>query len=197
MPPASSPTRASGCSWTRSSTPPAGCAPSSPCHPPGRGRPTSSGPASERPAAARPGSRGRSVDDPALLEELLRQPWAHLLVDGYNVSKTGFGDLTLAEQRRRLVDGLAGVAARTGAEVTVCFDGQEGQGATGAQARGVRVLFAVGEIADDLIRRLVHAEPPGRVLVVVTSDQEVVRDVEAAGAWVVPSSTLVARLQRL
>jgi len=151
----------------------------------------------QRPASARPGSRGRSVDDPALLEELLRQPWAHLIVDGYNVSKTGFGDLTLAEQRRRLVHGLTGVAARTGAEVTVCFDGQEGQGASGAQARGVRVMFAIGEIADDLIRRLVHAEPPGRVLVVVTSDQEVVRDVEAAGAWVVPSSTLVARIQHL
>ncbi|WP_426592241.1 NYN domain-containing protein [Cellulomonas sp. McL0617] len=155
------------------------------------------GPVGADRSAPRPGSRGRSVDDPALLDELLRQPWAHLLVDGYNVSKTGFGDLTLAEQRRRLVDGLTGVAARTGAEVTVCFDGQEGQGATGGKARGVRVLFAVGEIADDLIRRLVHAEPPGRVLVVVTSDQEIVRDVEAAGAWVVPSSTLVERIQRL
>ena len=150
------------------------------------------------PTAVRRGSRGRSVDDPALLDELLRQPWAHLLVDGYNVSKSGFGDLSLAEQRRRLVDGLAWVAARTGAEVTCCFDGKEGQqGPPGGYARGVRVMFAVGEIADDLIRRLVHAEPPGRVLVVVTSDQEVVRDVEADGAWVVPSSTLVARLQHL
>ncbi|GEK19711.1 NYN domain-containing protein [Cellulomonas xylanilytica] len=157
-------------------------------------------PPTERPAV-RPGSRGRSVDDPALLDELLRQPWAHLLVDGYNVSKSGFGELSLADQRRRLVDGLAGVAARTGAEVTCCFDGQEGQtqapGGPGGYARGVRVLFAVGEIADDLIRRLVQAEPPGRVLVVVTSDREVARDVEGAGAWVVPSSTLVARLQRL
>ena len=151
--------------------------------------------------AVRPGSRGRSVDDPALLDELLRQPWAHLVVDGYNVSKAGFGELSLAEQRRRLVDGLAVVAARTGAEVTCCFDGQEGQaqpsGGSGGYARGVRVLFAVGEIADDLIRRLVQAEPPGRVVVVVTSDREVVRDVETAGAWVVPSSTLVTRLQRL
>lgn len=148
--------------------------------------------------APRPGSRGRSVDDPALLDELLRQPWAHLVVDGYNVSKSGFGELSLAEQRRRLVDGLAGIAARTGAEVTCCFDGQEGQAQpAGGYARGVRVLFAVGEIADDLIRRLVQAEPPGRVLVVVTSDREVARDVETAGAWVVPSSTLVTRLQRL
>lgn len=155
------------------------------------------GSSGEQPAV-RPGSRGRSVDDPALLEELLRQPWAHLVVDGYNVSKSGFGELSLAEQRRRLVDGLAWVAARTGAEVTCCFDGKEGQqGPPGGYARGVRVLFAVGEIADDLIRRLVHAEPPGRVLVVVTSDQEIVRDVEADGAWVVPSSTLVARLQHL
>lgn len=154
-------------------------------------------PPTER-AAVRPGSRGRSVDDPALLDELLRQPWSHLVVDGYNVSKTGFGELSLAEQRRRLVDGLAVVAARTGAEVTCCFDGQEGQQhPPGGYARGVRVLFAVGEIADDLIRRLVDAEPPGRVLVVVTSDREVVRDVETAGAYVVPSSTLVARLQRL
>lgn len=154
-------------------------------------------PPTER-TVVRPGSRGRSVEDPALLDELLRQPWAHLMVDGYNVSKSGFGELSLADQRRRLVDGLAQVAARTGAEVTCCFDGQEGQQhPPGGYARGVRVLFAVGEIADDLIRRLVHAEPPGRVLVVVTSDQEVVRDVEAAGAWVVPSSTLVARLQRL
>ena len=154
-------------------------------------------PPTER-VAVRPGSRGRSVDDPALLDELLRQPWAHLVVDGYNVSKTGYGELSLAEQRRRLVDGLAVVAARTGAEVTCCFDGQEGQQhPPGGYARGVRVLFAVGEIADDLIRRLVDAEPPGRVLVVVTSDREVARDVETAGAWVVPSSTLVARLQRL
>jgi len=149
------------------------------------------------PALRRQGSRGRSVDDPALLDELLRQPRAHLLVDGYNVSKSGFGDLTLAEQRARLVDGLGRVAARTGAEVTCCFDGQEGAQTPGSLARGVRVLFSVGEIADDLIRRLVHAEPRGRVLVVVTSDQEVARDVEAGGAWAVPSATLVARLQQL
>ncbi|WP_200829710.1 NYN domain-containing protein, partial [Cellulomonas algicola] len=147
--------------------------------------------------APRTGSRGRSADDPALLDELLRQPWAHVLVDGYNVTKTGYGELTLADQRRRLVDGLARVAAGTGAEVTCCFDGQPGQAPPAVQARGVRVLFSVGEIADDLIRRLVAAEPPGRVLVVVTSDQAVARDVEARGAWVVPSTTLLARLQHL
>jgi len=154
-------------------------------------------PEPERVPGRRSGSRGRSLDDPALLDEVLRQPWAHLVVDGYNVSKTGFGSLALDEQRRRVVDGLAVVAARTGAEVTCCFDGQEGAMPPGGFARGVRVRFSVGEIADDLIRRLVRAEPAGRVVVVVTSDQAVARDVEATGAWVVPAATLVARLNRV
>ena len=39
-----------------------------------------------------------------------------------------------------------------------------------------------GVIADEVIRDLVAAEPEGRVVVVVTSDQEVARDASAAGA---------------
>ncbi|UZN01666.1 NYN domain-containing protein [Cellulomonas sp. S1-8] len=151
------------------------------------------------PAAAathdRPTSRGRSVDDPALLDDLLRLPRAHLLVDGYNVSKTGWPHTTLADQRRLLVDGMAALVAQTGAEVTCCFDGQPGHRAV-PPVRGVRVLFTAGDTADDLLRQLVAAEPTGRVLVVATSDQEVVRDVEGAGAWAVPSATLVERLRR-
>jgi predicted RNA-binding protein with PIN domain len=59
----------------------------------------------------------------------------------------------------------------------------------------VRVLFsAPDEIADDLIRRLVAAEPAGRPMVVVTSDRAVVTDVSRAGAWTVPSGTLLGRL---
>jgi predicted RNA-binding protein with PIN domain len=57
------------------------------------------------------------------------------------------------------------------------------------------VLFsAASETADDLIRRLVSAEPHGRPVVVVTSDQQVQRDVQRSGAWVVPSSVLLRRL---
>ncbi|MCC2333475.1 NYN domain-containing protein [Cellulomonas wangsupingiae] len=143
----------------------------------------------------RPSSRGRSVDDPVLLDDLLRLPRAHLLVDGYNVSKTGWPHTTLVDQRRLLVDGMAALAAQTGAEVTCCFDGQPGLRPVAA-VRGVRVLFTAGETADDLLRRLVAAEPAGRVLVVATSDREVVHDVEGAGAWAVPSATLVERLRR-
>lgn len=155
------------------------------------------GPTDAAEPSSRSGSRGRTTQDPAIVDELLARPRSHLVVDGYNVSKTWLPGLPLADQRRGLVDALARLAVRTGAEVTCCFDGQEGHRAPGAAGRSVRVLFSVGEIADDLIRRLVHAEPPGRALLVVTSDQQVTRDVEAAGAWVVPSATFVERLRRL
>ena len=58
--------------------------------------------------------------------------------------------------------------------------------------RGVRVVFSPeGVIADDVIRQLVAAEPPGRVVVVVSDDQAVVRDVVRAGARAVPASSLL------
>ncbi|MDF2807014.1 MAG: hypothetical protein K0S43_1960 [Cellulosimicrobium sp.] len=146
-------------------------------------------------ARPRPGSRGRAADDPALLGDLLSVPRTHLVVDGYNVTKTGFGDLSLAEQRERLLGGLLRVAAG-GTEVTVCFDGADVAARPVHAPRGVRVLFSSGEIADDLIRRLVAAEPAGRPVVVVTSDRAVSDDVQAMGAVCVPAQALLARLAR-
>jgi predicted RNA-binding protein with PIN domain len=144
-------------------------------------------------------SRGRSADDPALLDELLAMPRAHLVVDGYNVTKLAWPEQSLAEQRRRLTERLANLAGRTGAEVTCCFDGQdaEGTGRAPSTPRGVRVLFSQGEIADDLLRRLVRAEPAGRVVLAITTDRALGSDLEAAGARVLPSATLIARLGRL
>ena len=141
----------------------------------------------------------RAADDPALLDELLAMPRAHLLVDGYNVSKLAWPDQPLAEQRRRLTERLANLAGRSGAEVTCCFDGRDAAPADRAPSapRGVRVLFSQGEIADDLLRRLVRAEPPGRVVLAVTSDRALAADLEAAGARVLPSPALVGRLGRL
>jgi predicted RNA-binding protein with PIN domain len=61
----------------------------------------------------------------------------------------------------------------------------------------VRVLFsAPGEPADDVIRRLVAAEPEGRPVAVVSSDREVADDVRRAGAHAVPSDLLLRRLDR-
>ena len=133
-----------------------------------------------------------------MLAELLSLPRAHLIVDGYNVTKSAYGDLPLADQRSRLVAGLSTLQARTRAEITCCFDGAVVEGrVTTPSARGVRVRFsAPGEIADELIRRLVRAEPEGRVVVVVSSDREVADGVRAAGARPVPSTALVRLLER-
>jgi predicted RNA-binding protein with PIN domain len=148
--------------------------------------------ASETATAAAP---TRRTDDPAALDALLSLPHVHVIVDGYNVTKSGYPDSSLADQRTRLVAGMAGLRGRTGAEVTVAFDGGAKPPAQPRTPRGVRVLFsAADEIADDLIRRLVAAEPEGRPIVVVTSDQQVVTDVLRAGAWAVPSAVLLALL---
>jgi predicted RNA-binding protein with PIN domain len=94
-----------------------------------------------------------------------------------------------------LIAGLAGLSGQARVEITLAFDGGERPPAAPATPRGVRVLFsAATETADDLIRRLVSAEPDGRPIVVVTSDQQVQRDVQRAGAWAVPSAVLLRRL---
>ncbi len=137
----------------------------------------------------------RLADDGVTLDRLLGLPNAHLIVDGYNVTKTGYGDLALADQRTRLLGSLAAVAGRTRVEITVAFDGGERPPALPSAPRGVRVLFSEpDEIADDLIGRLVSAEPQGRPVIVVSSDQQVQRDVQRAGAWAVPSPVLLARV---
>ncbi|MEP6599068.1 MAG: NYN domain-containing protein, partial [Actinomycetota bacterium] len=137
----------------------------------------------------------RFADDPAALDRLLALPNVHLVVDGYNVTKTGYGELALADQRSRLISSLAALRGRSRVEMTVAFDGGERPPALPPVPRGVRVLFsAADESADDLIRRLVDAEPPGRPVIVITADQQVQRDVQRAGAWAVPSVVLLARL---
>jgi predicted RNA-binding protein with PIN domain len=147
------------------------------------------------PAAAQPAARAREGDDPALLEQVLALPQSHLIVDGYNVTKTGYGALPLAEQRRRLVDGLGVLAVRTASEVTCCFDGAEVETRGALRVRGVRVIFSEpGTTADELIRRLARAEPPGRPVVVVSSDAEVAANSRAAGARAVPSLALLRLL---
>lgn len=137
-------------------------------------------------------SRGLHPNDPALLAELLRVPRAHLLVDGYNVTMEGYGGLSLVDQRRLLIDALSALSARTSAEVTCCFDGAEVDGRAPGLIRGVRVLFSdPGMTADELIRRLVRAEPRGRMLVVVSSDAEVAEAAIAAGARSAASTVLL------
>ena len=154
--------------------------------------------AAGRPAGADAGTaRALAADDPARLDQLLALPKAHLMVDGYNVTKTGYAEIPLEQQRARLVSGLGGIAAQTGAEVTVVFDGAERMVGLPPAPRGVRVLFSrKGETADELIRRLVRAEPAGRPIVVISSDKEVADGVRRHGAYPLGSTTLIRRLAR-
>ncbi|WP_143230860.1 NYN domain-containing protein [Actinosynnema sp. ALI-1.44] len=150
-----------------------------------------------RGATAAQGTVGR-VEDPAALDRLLALPSVHLVVDGYNVTKTGYPDLPLADQRERLTHQLSALAARTSAEVTLVFDGAGVVAVPSAAPRGVRVLFSdPGVLADDVIRALVAAEPEGRPVVVVTSDRAVADSVRRRGAHPVPSAVLLARLGRV
>lgn len=137
------------------------------------------------------GPPAETTHDSARLLSWLQLPQAHLIVDGYNVTKTGYGELTLVQQRDRLVRAVAALSSRTGAEVTLVFDGAA---VTVPQPAGrrVRVLFSPpGVIADDVVRDLAGAEPVGRVVVVVSSDKEVVAGARARGARTAASTVLL------
>jgi predicted RNA-binding protein with PIN domain len=141
------------------------------------------------PSAA--GSLGRS--SAALLEQYLSMPKARLIIDGYNVSKLAWPDSSLEAQRVRLLNGLAPLVARIGAETTVVFDAAASTSRPVVNSpRGVKVIFSPeGVIADDVIRDLVAAEPQGRVVIVVSSDQEVAADIARAGARSIRSDALI------
>ncbi|MFC9284965.1 NYN domain-containing protein [Streptomyces collinus] len=141
-------------------------------------------------------ARALSENDPAILDQLLALPQAHLVVDGYNVTKTGYPQMPLEKQRLRLLGQLSALAAQTGAEVTCVFDGAElAAPVLLAPPRGVRVLFSKpGVTADELIRQLVRAEPPGRPVIVASTDREVADGIARAGARPVASAVLLKRL---
>lgn len=153
----------------------------------------------EHGSRAASGHGSLASDDPALLEQLLTLPRVHLVVDGYNVTKTAWPELSLERQRDRLLGGLAPLASRSGAEVTVVFDaGATRDRPVVNRPRGIRVLYSrEGVIADDVIRELVAAEPPGRPVVVVTSDNAVVADVVRDGARACGAAALTRLLRRV
>jgi predicted RNA-binding protein with PIN domain len=140
-------------------------------------------------------ARAESWDAPGTLARFLALPKAHLLVDGYNVTKAALPTLPLARQRELLLRNLAGLAAQTGGEVTVVFDGADVTAVPAVGIPGVRVRFSpLGISADEVLRAMARAEPPGRPVVVVSSDREVADGVRRAGATAVGAAVLVRRL---
>jgi predicted RNA-binding protein with PIN domain len=143
---------------------------------------------------------GGIFDDSAeAAEHLLRSPGVALVVDGYNVTMTGWPALAASEQRRRLVGALAEVAARTSTEIDIVFDGADiGAVPVPAPVRSlVHVRFSpAGVEADDVVLDLVAHLPPARPVVVASSDNRVRDGARALGANVVHARQLLDALRR-
>ncbi len=129
----------------------------------------------------------------AAAEHLFRVPGVVVLVDGYNVAKLGWPDLSLERQRDRCIAAAETLAKRWGTELHVVFDGADVPGAHTRARRLVRVVYSPeGVTADDVLRAEVAALDPARPVVVVTNDQAVLTDVKAVGANTVSSDTLLS-----
>jgi len=138
-----------------------------------------------KPIAVPGGLYGNSV---AAATHVLRTAGAVVLVDGYNVAKTGWPALSLEQQRTQCIELAESLARRWGTLVHIVFDGADVVGATAGGRRLVRVSYSpAGVTADDVLRAEVEAIDSDRPVVVVTSDQAVVHDVRAAGANTVAS----------
>jgi predicted RNA-binding protein with PIN domain len=141
-------------------------------------------------------------DSVAAAEHLLRTPGAVLVVDGYNVTMTGWPGLAAPEQRRRLVAGLADLAARTSTRVELVFDGADvgdagdGRVTVPAPARQlVRVRFSPpGVEADDVVLDLVAQLPASRPVIVASSDNRVRQGARRGGANLIHSRQLLDTL---
>ena len=138
-------------------------------------------------------------DSPEAADHLVRVPGITVLVDGYNVSQRGWPELPIGEQRRRLVDALTELAARTGADVSVVFDGADPAwpAAVPTTSRVVHVSFSPPEVeADDVVLSRVAELDPARPVLVASSDRRVADGAAAAGANVISSAQLLAALRR-
>lgn len=132
-------------------------------------------------------------------EHLVRVSGMVLIVDGYNVSKWGWPELALPEQRRRLVDALAELAARTGLDARVVFDGADTAlpGVVPTTARSVRVSFSPpGVEADDVVIDLVAQLPLNRPVLVASNDRRVRQGASRHGANVISTEQLIGVLRR-
>lgn len=139
---------------------------------------------------------GLHDDDRAAADHLVRLGGTVLVVDGYNATLGRWPDLPIAEQRRRLVDALVGLSARSGAGVHVVFDGVDEQVGRAALARrSVQVTFSARAVeADDVILDVVERLPEARPVVVASDDRRVQREAAARGANVISQGQLFSLL---
>lgn len=123
----------------------------------------------------------------------------HIVVDGYNLIGSEKG-LTgnLESKRKQLIQQLQQYHALKGHPITVVFDGWRSGWVYEVEEKnqGIRVIYSQqGEKADSVIQRL--AREIGGGCVVVTSDREVQRAIEASGAVAVYAGEFNARLKSI
>ena len=142
---------------------------------------------------------GLLEEAPESAEHLVRTNGVVLVVDGYNVSYACWPTLAIAEQRDRLADALRELAARTGVDVEIVFDGGEHRRHVlpSTTRQPVRIRFSPpGTEADDVILEMVEMYPPHRPVVVATSDRRVREGVRQRGANVISAGQLLKVLRR-
>jgi predicted RNA-binding protein with PIN domain len=135
----------------------------------------------------------------AAADHLFRVPGMTVLVDGYNASQLGWFELPISEQRRRLVDALTEAAVRTGADISVVFDGADPvwPALVTRTARLVKVSFSpAGVEADDVVLGRVADLDPSRPVLVASSDRRVQDGSRALGANVISAPQLLSALRR-
>ena len=106
----------------------------------------------------------------------------HLLVDGYNLIKATPDlrhqeRLSLEQARRALQQALTLYAQRTGARITLYFDGDEGlEFMPASEQHPIQTVFShPPQTADDLIKEAVQNKHGARRLRVISSDREIRR----------------------
>lgn len=117
------------------------------------------------------------------------------LIDGHNlIGQTPGLSLADPDDERQLVVLLRAFMVRARKTGTVVFDNGQPGGAASWSNNVLKVVFArAAQSADDWIRRRLSTEKNPRGLIVVSSDQAVVRSAQAAHAQV-QSSAEFARL---
>jgi predicted RNA-binding protein with PIN domain len=106
--------------------------------------------------------------------------------------------MPLVDQRARLVDACGELHARCGTDVEVIFDGTGDETTVASTQRAsVRQRFTrAGQEADDVILARLEEEPPGRAVLVASSDRRVRQGARDRGANVLGARQLLGVLRR-
>ena len=149
--------------------------------------------------------KGRLADAPESLEEWLRAENVTLLVDGYNVtrSESGYGHLSLEQQRDRLRNELKRLANRTKVQTVLVWDGADVAPGTKRLSSGhLTEEYSApdrsegGTDKDRADRHIVALlrDMPAYPAIVVTNDRALQEQATAEGATIATSAQLLSLL---